>query len=57
MWMRIPRTVEEEKLRQLEIINAQLNPGPALLKFFFWAFVVLVVVFGGFGLLVQLTRP
>lgn len=55
--MSIPKTVEEEQLRQLRRINAQLNPGPALLKFVLWAFLILFVVFGAFGLMVQVARP
>jgi hypothetical protein len=50
--MHIQKTVEEEQLKQLRMINAQLNPGPALLKFFLWAVLILFGVFGAFGLLV-----
>ena len=50
--MRIQETFEEQQLKQLRRINAQLNPGPALLKFCFWATVILCAAFGGFGLLV-----
>jgi hypothetical protein len=52
MFMSIRRTVEEEQLRQLRQIKAQLNPGPALVKFFLWATLILCAVFGAFGLLV-----
>jgi hypothetical protein len=27
------RTTQEEQIRQLKMLNAQLNPGPALLRF------------------------
>jgi hypothetical protein len=55
--MHIQKTAEEEQLRQLRMINAQLNPGPALLKFVLWVFLFLCLVFGAFGFLVQITRP
>ena len=50
--MRIQQTIEEAQLKQLRRINAQLNPGPALLKFVLWATLILCAAFGGFGLLV-----
>lgn len=50
-------TVQEEQLRQLKLTNAYLNPGSALLKFFVCACLFLFLVFGLFGLVVQLTRP
>ncbi len=34
--MQSSRTVQEEQLRQLRIMNAQMNPGLTLLKFLFW---------------------
>jgi len=47
------RTIQEEQLRQLRRINAQLNPAPALLKVIAFAIAVLFIVFGLFGVLVQ----
>lgn len=49
------RSIQDEQLRQLRMINAQLNPGPALLKFFCWICGLLFLVFGSFGLMVQLS--
>jgi len=48
--------VQEEQLRQLKLANAYLNPGSALLKFFARVCGFLFLVFGLFGLMVQLTR-
>ena len=50
------RTVEEQQLRQLRLIHSQLNPGPALGKFFLWTCAFLLLVFGSFGLMVQVAR-
>lgn len=51
------RTIQEEQLRQLRLVNAQLNPGPALLKFSLGLSGFLFIVFSLFGLMVQLARP
>ena len=40
---------QAEHIRQLKLIQSQLNPGPALAKFLFWVIVVLFLVFGAFG--------
>jgi len=50
-------TEQEEQLRQLRLTNAYLNPGLALLKCFGVVCGFLFLVFGLFGLMVQLTRP
>jgi hypothetical protein len=36
MFMKTSRTVQEEQLRELRLMNAQLNPGAFLLKVLFW---------------------
>ncbi len=41
------RTTQEEQIRQLKMLNAQVNPGPALLRLL--AFIGLLVL--GLGLL------
>jgi hypothetical protein len=48
------RTVQEEQLRQLRQINAQLNPEWAVLKFILLVSAVLFVIFGLFAVFVAI---
>jgi hypothetical protein len=51
--MRQQRTPEEEQIRQLKIINAQLNPLGAFIRVGFWLAVLLFTL----GVLARLCLP
>ena len=51
--MKQPRTVEEEQLRQLKLMNAQLNPLGTLMRVGFWITVLLCTI----GMLALLCLP